>query len=223
MTSLIKIEKLSLSCILFYYYAKLIGLCPFALDRNGILKSSRCGILYSIVLSLLYLIIFIRGMVEKSKVVIPNDTIMSKICDGLVVILQFSMIELSWGFFGLRQRRIQQIFEEFKTTTEIAKELGIFKDSCKIVKPFYIISLNFCYFILFSSTLEIYEGFPSYNVKIWGPFFVPHVVFHNVLALFVIAMHIMHWGFQRLNLQLRNLPVRKLSINLFISRKLEFR
>ena len=210
MARLIKYIKLCKSLTFFYYYVKIIGLCPFSIDRNGILKYSHSGVLYSTGLSFIYSIIFIQGMIERSEIVIPNQTIMYKISEELVVILQCTMVIVSWLVFAFRQRKLQKIVNDIKNTNDIAKELKMLNDYTRIIRIFvyYILFLNICFFTLFTLTMVLYNTFPNFNVTLWTLFNFPHIVFHNVLGIFVIAMQIMQWRFHRLNLQLRNLPVR---------------
>lgn len=207
--------------IFLYYFAKIIGLCPLTLDEHW--KCSPISIFYSILLSLLFFLLFLNAIFLRSKYLSSNEPQVSFIVDLFVFLLQFLTAISCWLLFALRQKKLLNIINSLENINKVAVKFGVLKVNETINKKIneeinkkinttvidnnivhYVLIVNIYDFSIHLFNQLMYSKFSSYNI-LWPWFDLIYILGTNVFLYFVIFLYSLQRRFYFLNVQLGKL------------------
>ena len=192
-----------------YYYGKILGLCPLTLDHENEFKFSYSCIIYAVVISIVYSLIFYWAMEMKYKTFLPGQTLAAVVVDGNVHILQLCTMIFSWLIFAFRQKKLQKIIKNIKRTGEMENKLGLLDEKEEIVQTLVIRTLLVTSYFGVTCLIDqiFYSRMKMYNPLIWIPYRLSHVVIHYIFLLFITALNIIQQRFSRLNFAFKKLSI----------------
>ncbi|XP_058797748.1 uncharacterized protein LOC131667979 [Phymastichus coffea] len=201
-----------------YYYEKILGLCPFIIDKKTV-KISFLGIIYNIILSCLYTICFIVIIDCRFELRLPRETTLTITMDALGLLFQYCTVVCSWLTVIFRSDKLKIIFSKFEKTEELARTLNIniYQNKFKKLRNITIrlAVINALYLAIFLTdhyTLSLYKKFQE-QASAWVWYNVPKIVLYNVGAIFLELMLLIEENFRALN---------KLLVRSFSSKSEEF-
>ena len=191
-----------------YYYGKVMGMFPLTLNHEQEFKRSYKSIIYAIVISMLYILLFYCTLlIDYNADAVNQEIFVAFIVEGFINILQVSAIVLSWLIFAFRQKKIQTIIKNIQKNGEIGRKLGLPDDNAEIVQTVAIraIFVN-VYFTVALLIEQVCTAKLILNTTLlFIPYKVGQIVIWNVFFLFITALQIMQRRFFRLNVALRKL------------------
>lgn len=213
MTTRCERKTYQIKVYLLYYYEKILGLCPLKINQK-LFSITNISILYTIILCTIYSLIFYQNIIYRFRMTYGIENFISAIWDRILQILQYILIIITWLNFGLRQKKIKSIVNNFNKTREIAENLGIRNDNFEIIQIIinYTLIINFLYFFLFSVHLNLNITFSSDREKIFALLnSLFRIVYHNMFFLFISALHILYQRFRQLNICIKFFKLSKIS------------
>ena len=209
-----ELNHMNMTSKILYIFWKLIGLCPFSLSENGIIQISYSGIFYSTILTLSYTMIYIRAMMNHSRLGKPCETTMSTIADIVAHSSEFWMIFVTWLCFGLCQDRIRRMQILLNEINESCDIFGIVIEYSNIIRTTKIqtVIVNFSFMMVIASGPLQRSTSAWFELSVWVPFSVVRIVYPNFTILFIAAMSAIRSRFQSLNEKIKQLTTSNIKI-----------
>lgn len=187
--------------VLFYYYFKLLGLCPFVLIDNEISRVSVNGIVYTCMLCIISTNFYCRMAYGRLVFAVPGETPTAVIADFIGLWFEFLCVMSVWLWLAYSYNQLREIINLLQGNKYILKEFGITDDLNKIYDLFknYIIIANFasyCFFIFDHIVLFIYAEF---DLAVIMPFDFLRILGHNVIMFYSVSLSIVRKRYNSIN------------------------
>lgn len=187
-----------------YYYEKILGLCPFVMSKQT-LEISYLGVIYNLIMSILYTSCFIFIIDCRFELRLPRETTLTITMDALGLLFQYCTVVCTWLTVILGHNKLKIIYHKFENIQELAKTMKITvyqnklkKLLCVTIRLFIVNVSYLTIFCLDHYSLSMYKKFQE-QASAWAWFNVPKIVMYNVCAIFLEIMLILQQIFGALN------------------------
>ncbi|NP_001177437.1 gustatory receptor 11 [Nasonia vitripennis] len=120
-----------INCILIkcvFYFMKLIGVCPFVLDKKEILKSSTSGKMYNLLLIVSYIYSYVIVIKCRRNLHYSEETQLGIIIDMIGITLKYSAVIVCWYTLAVHQTQVKSIIQHLKV---IANNQTMLASKCR--------------------------------------------------------------------------------------------
>ena len=188
---------------IIYYFGKIIGLSPYKIDQNVKLHFSFCGTMYSILLSISYIILCLYLM-HQEMLFHNKTTITAFLASECGIIFQCGAIVVAWLQIAFNQLKIDDMISSLKCVHFFEKKMDTDESqNLYILDKFLnlIFVLNFAYFVLLSSTILFRDKFSVISLI----YNLLHVVNHNWIFVFIQFLCFLQQKFDYVNFSIKKL------------------
>ncbi|XP_063977342.1 uncharacterized protein LOC135162621 [Diachasmimorpha longicaudata] len=191
-----------------FLFLKLIGMCPFTLDKIDIIRRSKTATLYSIILLTFYTLCYYRAVVSRISIMLPRETNMLVVMDFIALGLDYWVIMVVWFYAIVYQNELRCILKYFITTKHEVVLLGMTEcyDDFSINLHIFVISLNLLFFILYIIDHALLYNVEVFEFDVWLPFNIPRCVSINMVGIFFYALKTIQMRFKFINLTIKHFP-----------------
>ncbi|THK32952.1 gustatory receptor 8CTE, partial [Diachasma alloeum] len=191
-----------------FLFLKLIGMCPFTLDKIDIIRRSKTASLYSTILIVGYTLCYCRVVVSRISIMLPRETNMLVVMDFIGLGLDYWVIMVVWFYALVYQNELRCILKHFITTKREVVLLGMTEcyDDFTMNLRIFVISLNLFFFVLYVVDHALLYHIKEFEFGVWLPFNLPRCVSINMVGIYLYALKTIQTRFQFINLRIENFP-----------------
>ncbi|XP_023287591.1 uncharacterized protein LOC111673880 [Orussus abietinus] len=191
----------SSTLIRLYYVGKVIGLCPYDLDEVNMPKYSCYGVVYGMILSMVYTFLSYNVILERFELIYPYQFPLKIIADIVFLFVAFLATIASWMVFAFGQTQFRTLVASFNDIDDRMEELGILEDKRRLIKRFVrdVTVVNVSFYVLVTGEQVFLLRNPTYNIKVWLPFTAFKTVVYMTLVIFINLLLVLRDRFRALN------------------------
>ncbi|XP_043285601.1 uncharacterized protein [Venturia canescens] len=184
-----------------YTFFKMIGLCPFAISKNGKFRFSYSGVFYSIALASVSFFCYMKAMKNRLAFIKPRQTTMFLVADILAKSTAFLTAVTTWLIFAFRQNRFRSLQKSFNKFSEACIVFGVCDGPRYLMKNGTILAVicNVAWgSVLVCGHLQ-HSKSSTYQFLTWLLFNFGRIIYPNLTIIFFIAMSLVKERFRLLN------------------------
>lgn len=191
-----------------FYYWKILGMCPFSIDKTEMIRRSPFGTVHTSVLIIGLTILYRRAAIKRWAFALPRETNMTIITDFIGLGLEYIVITVTWLYAIMNQNKLRIILKAFQSTKNNAVRLGMaeYYDDVSINLSIYVFAINFMYFVVYTCEHAVEYNAPEFDMTLWLAFNIQRCISLNMVAVFVYSMKTVKAKFKFINLKIQDFP-----------------
>lgn len=182
-------------------YWKILGLCPFNIAEDGVIRFSYAGTIYGLILAVMYSYYYLLAITTQMTFVLPRKTPITVISNFSGLTVEYACLVLVWLYLGHRRGRLQRMLTRLKNINESFADHGMRTDDTKFLRNVKIHTtiLNIVWYLVCAIAYQLFLHFEPFKLSVWMPIMIPRGVNHNVVLIFVSALRLIKKRFSLLN------------------------